>query len=665
MSPQRPPFLPIIEDHAIFVERMDQYDWVASSFDEGAIGAPSQDFLGVSIPGQYISRLFIGLMLILVLLLGRTGYLQGVEGGQLSSLSQHNKLREYPVSAKRGVLYDRNGVMLAGNIPNFKIQITAADLPVQDQDRSAEIDRVAAISGVASDQINELLKKSDRFTPVAVADQIPYDQALKLTVELASLPGVEVVVGEQRQYYTTGIDSLSHVLGYSGRISEDELKKQTGNYFLNDTIGKSGIELSYEAVLRGLYGKKQVEVDALGREKQIVAQEPAHDGSNITLTIDKDLQLASQQALQSVLKQFKTEKGVVIISTPKGEILSLVSLPGYDANSFVKGISQQDFTKLMQDPNTPLLNRAVAGEYPSGSTIKMIVAATALEKGVATLDMMVKSTGGIKVGGSFFPDWKKGGHGLTSVTKALAESVNTYFYIIWGGFEDKKGLGALALAEAFQRFGLGTITGLDLPVERSGFIPSPEWKERVKHEPWYVGDTYHIAIGQGDILVTPLQVNEFTAFFANKGVSYVPHLVQKMTDPVTKKDEVVQPKKYKEKLVSDATVSIIRQGLRRAVTDGSARRLSTLPVAVAGKTGTAQWGGKDKRPHAWFTGWAPFDDPQIIITVLVEEGEEGSRSAISVAQALLGWYFQPETRANWAAQMGLAVNGSVDKTFGD
>ena len=390
---------------------------------------------------------------------------------------------------------------------------------------------------------------------------------------------------------------------------------------------------------------RTVEVDALGREKQVVSEDVPIDGYNIVLTLDQKLQKVAERALSETMKKMGKKRGAVIISDPRtGGIRALVSLPAYKNNDFARGISSQAYSELLSDPSRPLFNRALYGEYPSGSTIKPLVAAAALQEGVVTPSTTVRSTGGLRIGEWYFPDWKSGGHGTTNLAKALAQSVNTYFYMVGGGYGEFKGLGVEKLVSYFQKFGLGTLTGIDLFGERDGFVPTQKWKEEVKNEPWYVGDTYHIAIGQGDIVVTPLQVNAFTQYFANGGVNYRPHFFESFLDESGERGDVRKPEVMKEKIVDTRHVEAVREGLREAVVSGSARRLSTLPVASAGKTGTAQWHSW-KSPHAWFTGWAPYENPELVITVLVEEGEEGSRAATPVAYDILKWYFSERKKS--------------------
>jgi penicillin-binding protein 2 len=284
-----------------------------------------------------------------------------------------------------------------------------------------------------------------------------------------------------------------------------------------------------------------------------------------------------------------------------------------------------------------LFSRSILGEYPSGSTVKPVLAAGALEEKVVTKDTTVNSTGGISIGKWFFPDWKAGGHGAANVTKALAWSINTYFYYIGGGFGDFKGLGLERIGKYLKLFGLGQQTGIDLTGERLGLVPDAQWKRETKNQDWFIGDTYHLSIGQGDLLVTPLQVNSYTSAIANGGKLFVPRLALSAIQPDGSKKSF-PPSVIRNIPVSQENLAIVRQGLRETITAGSAQSLNSLPVKVAGKTGTAQW--SDTKPnHAWFTGFAPYDNPNFCITVLVEEGGEGSAVAVPIAKEVMQWWF--------------------------
>jgi penicillin-binding protein 2 len=467
------------------------------------------------------------------------------------------------------------------------------------------------------------------YQPQLIQENLPYQKALLLEVEAAKLPGVVLEISSRREYL--GGEELSHLLGYTGKISPEELKEKPEYFLFNDYIGKAGLEASYENILKGQDGKKQIEIDSLGREKKVIKSWPSQSGLDLILSIDLDLQKKAALALKNGLKQAGSKKGAIIALDPRnGEVLAMVSLPGFDNNKFSQGMGEEEYKKLVNNPNQPLFLRAISGQYPSGSTIKLLIATAALEEGIIISQTVINSTGGIKIGKWFFHDWKAGGHGLTRVNKAIAESVNTFFYYIGGGYEDFQGLGLEEINKYLRLFGLSKILGIDLPNEKPGFLPSREWKEKEKGEPWYIGDTYHLVIGQGDILVTPLQVASWTATVANGGILYQPHLT------INKKQLTISDQEYiiRKNFISPSNLDIVRKGMREAVISGSARGLSDLTIKVASKTGTAQTGG-DKKPHAWFTCFAPYDNPQIVITVLVENGGEGSGAALKVAREVL------------------------------
>lgn len=627
MNRQLPPAL-LSDFDAPSPGRRNRFEWVESSFDD-ASHSRTQEFLGVSVADRTLGIIFLGIVLLFTVFFIRSAQIQLFEGRAFSVLAERNKQRTTIVPAHRGIVTDRKGTPLAWNVPSFTVLATQSEFPGGSADRDALLAKLARLLEMKKSDLLQTLEGKNRFQPAIVKEHIGYEQSLKLSVALEGMPGVAITVDERREYgFSTSTPSLAHVVGYTGRISQEELERYGALYHANDVVGKEGVELSHESEIHGTAGTRTVEVDALGHEKRVLSEDIPKDGRNTLLTIDLALQQTAERALSDILKKMNKKKGVVIVSDPKtGGIFASVSLPAYENNLFAQGISASDYSRLLTDPLRPLLHRAIYGEYPSGSTIKPLVAVAALEEGVATPSTVVRSTGGLRIGEWHFPDWKAGGHGTTNVVKAIAESVNTYFYMVGGGYGDFRGLGVDRLVSYFAKFGLGEKTGIDLFGEREGFVPTKSWKESKKGEPWYIGDTYHIAIGQGDILVTPLQVNVFTQYFANRGVSYRPHLLEESAPVVFKKD-----------LVAREHVDTVRLGLREAVLSGSARRLSTLPVSAAGKTGTAQWHSV-KAPHAWFTGWAPFEKPELVVTVLVEEGEEGSRAATPVAYDIFKWYF--------------------------
>ncbi|MEI6379026.1 MAG: penicillin-binding protein 2 [Candidatus Falkowbacteria bacterium] len=603
----------------------------------------TKEHLGRNFNFNKVFYLKIIVFALLALLVGRGWWLQGAKGKYFLDLAEGNRLRIRKVEAKRGIIYDRNHQPLVHNVANFVLYFVPADLPTG-LARQEIVNKLAGIlETVKSQDINGQLEKIEpksyeAYQPLFVADNIDYEKALKIYLESSKMPGV-FLDSKSRREYDQSSQSLAHVMGYTGKINAKEMSQYGDDYSMLDYVGKIGLEDFYENELKGISGRKQVEVDALGKESRVISQTPIEDGHNLLLSIDLPSQIKLEQLLSDELKIAGKTKGVAIASDPRnGEIIAMVSLPAYSNNIFARGITSAEYRYLADQPDQPLFNRAISGEYPAGSTVKPVVAAGALDAGVVDEHSQFLSNGGLRINQWTFPDWKAGGHGLTDVRKALADSVNTYFYIVGGGYQDVVGLGFDRLLNYFKLFGLGAQTGIDLPSEAKGFLPTKEWKFKTTGERWYIGDTYHLSIGQGYLLATPLQINYYTNYFANGGSFYRPHLVRSFLtgdDQVFRIEEILP---VKSGVVSDGIVQIVREGMRQGVTEGSSKRLSILPVTVAGKTGTAQF-SSNKEPHAWWTGFAPYEEPTVSLTVLVEEGVEGSRTSIAVADGFLRWYF--------------------------
>ena len=577
---------------------------------------------------------------VFLLLWGKLYYLQIMVGGQQYQLAEGNRVRSIVVRAPRGIVYDKNGTPLVKNVPNFEVVVVPADLPEKDEDRNHILGELSKVVGVPIEEIAKIIKEKGDYSslPVIISKSIERDTALILESKLADLKGVSVQINPIREYLDFGL--LSHVLGYAGRISEEEYKGKEEVYDINDYIGKTGLEYEYETYLKGLNGEEREQVDALGKVIKIMGQKEPENGQNLILSIDFELQKKFTESLRGSMEKAKVKKGVAIAQNPKtGEILAMVNLPSYDNNLFAKGISEADYKKLTEDPDKPLVFRSASGQYPSGSVIKPFIATGALEEGIINESTTVNSTGGIKIGEFDFPDWKPGGHGVTNVTKAIAQSVNTFFYAIGGGHENIRGLGASKIKEYLLKFGFGKVSGIDIPGEAEGNIPDSEWKERVKGEPWYLGDTYHMAIGQGDILVTPLQMLNATSAIANGGTLFKPRIVDKIMDMKGETKKEFESDILAKDFIKKENVDIIKRGMRETIVSGSGRSLNDLPVEVAGKTGTAQFSNDLTRKHAWFEAFAPYNDPNISIIVLLEEGGGGDEFAAPVAKEVLKWYF--------------------------
>ncbi|MEK9183168.1 MAG: penicillin-binding protein 2 [Patescibacteria group bacterium] len=623
--------------------------WVEGIFLGETKGAPEplKYFLGLAISKKRLFFIGAFVFLLIFIVMGRLVYLNIIKGEKYRQLAENNRLRVRPIPADRGIIYDRNLTPLVANIPDFTLNLLFQDLPKDEIKREEVIKKISTLAQVPEEEIKKTIEEFKNFSyrSVAIRDNLDYQTAVLLSVSSAELPGINVENSSRREYLFTEpvkgsadiTASLAHLLGYMGKVNKDDLTLNP-QYLPTDFIGKTGLEKFYEKNLRGEYGKKEIEVDALGREKNTVNVDPPRAGQNLILSIDLNLQKKLEESLTAQLRATGKKKASAVALDPQnGEILALVNLPTYNNNLFSRGISFEDYQKLLVDPNAPLFSRAWAGSFPSGSVIKPIMAAAALSEGIINRQTTFLSSGGLQINKWFFPDWKAGGHGATNVVKALAESVNTFFYIIGGGYEKFSGLGLEKITEYLKKFGLANTLGVDLPGETAGFIPSREWKEDIKKERWYIGDTYNLSIGQGDLLVTPMQVANYTAIIANGGTSYQPHVVKIMENSETKEQIAVTPRIVEKTVLPDSILKIVREGMRATVTSGSAQSLNTVPVAVAGKTGTAQWSSKYS-PHAWFTGFAPYENPQIVLTILIEEGGDGSHAAVPVAREILGWW---------------------------
>ncbi len=439
---------------------------------------------------------------------------------------------------------------------------------------------------------------------------------------------IEVKYESRRNYFSSF--GTSHIMGYLGEIDREDLRRGY-NYY--DRIGKTGLEYIYEDDLRGKDGFRQIEIDALFREKNIISYKEANDGSDLILTIDSKAQAKLFNIMEDNAYKHNKPKMAGLVLDRDGGILAMVSLPSYDNNIFTTSLDKDKYSKVLNDSRLPLLNRVIGGIYPLGSVFKAIVGVAALEEELIDDSFKVNSTGGVEVGGYFFPDWRPSGHGLTNIYWALADSVNTFFYSIGGGNNTflVQGLGVDKIIEYAKKFKLCKILGIDIPGEVKGFIPSKSWKKDTFDEKWYLGDTYNLSIGQGYLTATPLQAGVLMSYFANEGIVYKPHLVKSVNNKEIEKEILLT------NLVSSDNLSIIRGGLRKTVTDGTAKSMQSVSVDVAGKTGTAQF-NNNKVPHSWFAGFAPYENSKISIAIIVEEGGDKGL-AVTVAREFLEWYF--------------------------
>jgi len=577
----------------------------------------------------------------------RTGYLQIIKGDYYENLAKGNRLRIYHVIAPRGIIYDRFNNSLVYNTPSFDLIADLADFFSNSKDIQDEIlSKIADVVSV-SDLRQKMEKAYGEVSQIVLIKGIEHSDALVFETIVNNWPGIRIQQNAQRQYILGPY--FSHIIGYTGEVSESDLEKYP-DYFLNDEIGKVGLEKQYEDYLRGEPGQEQIEVDSLGKTQKILANKLPQPGNGLVLFIDKDLQEKLYQSLENMLKKLSnttnsTRKAAAVAINPNnGGILALVSLPSFNNNLFAQGISQEDLSLLENNPDEPFMNRVLTGQYPSGSIIKPLIAAAALEENVITPYKKINCEGLISVVNQYNPqivynfvDSKA--HGLTDMFKAIAQSCNVFFYTIGGGYGNIEGLGIDRIKEYLGYFGLGSITGIDLSNEKSGLIPDKEWKKEKKPgEEWYLGDTYHLSIGQGDILITPIQMASAIASIANKGILYQPQLVDKIVDEHGNIIEDIQPNIIRQGFISEDNLEAVRKGMRETVLSGSAQSFLSLPIEVAGKTGTAQF-GNDNKTHAWFVSFAPYENPQIALIILIEGGGEGYQVANPVAKEVYEWYF--------------------------
>lgn len=540
------------------------------------------------------------------------------------NLSQKNQFLEIVSFPPRGLILDRNNKVLAANVPSLDILLDYSLLT------DAEKENVKNFIGENNLDFKVLYERY-----ILIKD-ISDKKILELRSLISKPEDLRLIESHKRSYSLK--KALGNVLGYVGFPTEEE----SSQFFNEEYIGKTGIEKTYQNYLRGVPGVVQFEKNVKGSIRRSVEKSKLTQGYTLIATIDSKFQQKSFEIMDNYFIQEGYKKGALIALNPKnGEILALISYPNYDNNVFLN--RSKDVQKILTDSRSPLFNRVISGLYAPGSTIKPIVAAGALEEKIISPEKQIFSSGELKVPNPYFPgrysvfkDWKA--HGWTNVYKAIADSVNVYFYVIGGGFGDQKGLGVYRLKNYYEKFGLGKKTGIDFEGEKEGFIADPETKKKTIDPVWRLGDTFNMSIGQGYVQVTPLQITEWTAAFATNKI-YRPYFIKKITAPDGKIVFQNAPKILKENIISGENLKIIQKGMRMTITSGTAKTLNDLPVAIAGKSGTPEILGKRKL-NAIFTGYAPFDNPEIVLTVLIEEVPIGSVSTLPLFKQIMRAYFE-------------------------
>jgi penicillin-binding protein 2 len=563
-----------------------------------------------------------------LVLIGQLWYLQVLEGGHFRDASDKNRIRIRPVAAPRGILFDRNGLPLVDNRPAFTLSLIPRELPRDDIARGAVLGRVASLLRLPYTELSEALARvaPDSFLPVRVRRGLSLEDMAKIEEWKLDLPGVIVEVEPQRTYPSSRF--AAHLLGYVREASDEQLRQ--GRYRRGDMVGQNGLERLLDEYLRGRDGGERIEVDVMGRPVRLIKRTEPNPGAEVVTTIDRHVQEAAEQAMEG-------KAGAVVVMDPRnGDVLALVSTPAYPIDQFTGTIDRAAWLRVVQDPDHPLLNRTLQSQYAPGSVFKIVVAAAGLQEGTLAPMDSVRCDGEFRLGTWTFKDWKEGGHGHVDLHRAMVHSCNVFFY--HSGLK----IGGSAVARYARAFGLGQATGIDLGGEKLGLIPHARTR-RGRAPVWQAGDVVNMSIGQGQVLVTPLQVARFMAAVANGGVLWKPRLIQR----IERDSRVVfsDPGQVTGHVdLSPAVWAFLRHSLWAVVNDGGTGGGARIPgLDVAGKTGTAQMIAKSKasrgEDHAWFASFAPARDPEVVVVVLVERGGKGGQVAAPIARQVLNAIF--------------------------
>jgi len=629
------------------------------------------------------------ILLAFALLVMRLYQLQIVRGDEFRLWADKNRFRLVSLEASRGIVYDRQGNLLVRNVPSFTVTLMPAYLPDDPAAEKAILQKLGElldlpatrddtqqiaqelginVGDLAATGVRSIEEKVDEvrywapYRPLVLKKNVERETVFMIEEMHLDLPGVLVEAEPDREYPYGEL--IAHLMGYTGPIPADRVQEYEARGYdvSQDAVGLIGVEAAFEDLLRGQKGEKYIEVDVAGREVRTVAQVPPVLGKSLRLTIDLALQEKMTEALQRGLDQVDATIGAAIAMDPlTGQILGMVSLPNYDNNLFAGGISAADYRRLSEDPGRPLVNHAISGRHPPGSTFKLIPAAAALQEGIVTRSTRVNCQGTLWLPDLRFPEdpemgqtfycWihkLNRGHGEVNMISGIANSCDIYFYWLGGGFMDKfDGLGLEALVEYAHLFGLGERTGIELPGENPGLVPTAKWKRINYSERWVTGDTYNMSIGQGYVLATPLQMVNATAAVANRGTLYQPQILYQVLDDEGNVVQDFAPQVIRQLPIEPQHLATVVEGMEAAVVWGSAQGAYLDTVRVAGKTGTAEFYDPniplDKEgnlpTHAWFTAFAPVEVPEIALVVFVYNGGEGTATAVPIAAEILRYYF--------------------------
>ncbi len=567
----------------------------------------------------------LGILMVLVIavLIGRAGYLQIYEGEYYAGLADGNRIRIIPAVAPRGTFYDRNGQLLVTNRPGFTVSLLPLTSPIKEE----VIERLSALVHVPVEDIKAKIAGHSGFDPIRIKTDVTPDIVSIIEEQKELYPGVMIENTPIRDYVLK--QEGAHTFGYVSEINDEELKeKKADGYKSGDIIGKFGLEKIYDKYVRGEDGGDQVEVDVSGKPVKRLGRKVPVPGDDLVLTIDKDLQTAAEKAVDDRLAASHASAAAAVVLNPQtGEVLAMVSRPAFDPNLFAHGISSKDWAKLNNNPFHPMDNKTISGEYPPGSTFKIVTGTAALTEGKVAPEEKIFDSGHHWI----IPKGNAEGEALGWINfqEALAHSDNVYFY------EMGNRLGIDLLEKYARMFGLGQRTGIDLPYEAKGLVANREYKKKnFEDGDWYLSETFDAAIGQGFNLVTPLQAAMVMGEIAADGKRYKPHLVSRIQ---TQDGDVIkefQPELLTELQVPANVIRLVQEGLHDVTKFGTAAStFRGFPVDIAGKTGTAE--NSQGRDHGWFVAYGPFDNPNIVVAVIVEQGGFGSQSAVPIGREIL------------------------------
>ncbi len=582
----------------------------------------------------------LGIMVVMVIfiLLARVGYLQVMDGEYYANLADGNRIRIIPSMAPRGTFFDRNGVPLVMNRPGFTVSLLPLTAPVSEE----VVWRLSQLLKVSVEDIHKKIDAHSGFDPIHIKQDVTPDIVSIIEEQKNLYPGVVIEVQPVRDYVLK--QEAAHTFGYVSEISDAELEKRKDEgYKSGDIIGKFGLEKIYDKEIRGVNGGEQVEVDVTGKPVQVLGMKEPVPGADLYLTIDKNLQEAAEKAVDEQLAAINAHAAAAVVMNPQtGEVLAIVSRPAFDPNLFAHGISTKDWNAINTNPYHPMDNKAITGEYPPGSTFKIVTGTAALASGKVTPEEKIFDSGHHWI----IPKGNADGEALgwLNFTEAMAHSDNVYFY------EMGNRMGIDTLEHYARMFGLGKVTGIDLPYEAEGLVANREYKRKVYEDDWYLSETFDAAIGQGFNLVTPLQAAMVMGEIAANGKRYRPHLVNR----IMSQDGVIikefEPELLSELDVPPYVIQLVQTGLHDVTKYGTAARtFQGFTVDIAGKTGTAE--NSQGRDHGWFVAYGPFNYPTIVVAVIVEQGGYGAQSAVPIGRRILEAAFglnQPAPSGNSA-----------------